>query len=404
MNRAAIILVLLAGFLLWGGPRKGFAQEMPDRALVTAASTNAIASLRNDVLAAKITPAMSVSQFLEKTQSFGEMDQALQRCQQIGGPRLVDEQTVQVRMEISGTRVATTLVNIAAAFPHLSPINAGELDQRLAEMKQRTFSGTGTSVSTSRIEGFRPVGVSDAWASVRDDERVRTLAAARADAARMVIGSIRPIEISQGRTVGDLLNDPNADKEVSTWIASRPVTKLRYKDDLEVELTMAAPPGQVLDAVLKAAQVRPDELAMRRLQNEFATRAADATGRAKVGANPMPASSVSFVLPTRPPEWVSQSVDVEAVARKSDSPLRTKAAAERAAADSLRAKVGALKVDQVTTLDDLARQDAGTADAINRSLLRTRVYKVEYRADGSVMVRMTLDAGDLWNELQMAAR
>lgn len=404
MVRAFSIIGLILGSLLWASPQIASAQEVPDRALVSAASANAIASLRTDVLNARISPALTVRQFLEKTQSLGELDQSLQRCQQIGGPRVVDEQTVQVRMEISGTRVASTLVNIAAAFPHLSPVSAGELDQRLTDMKQRTFSGTGTSVSATRIEGFRPVGVSDAWAGVNDDERIRALAAARADAAQTVLGSIKPIQLTSGRTVADALGSPATSQRVTEWLVSRPVTKLRYKDDLEVELTMAAPPQQVMDVVLDAAQVRPDDEALSRLRNEFSTRTADATGRAKVGAAAPPERPTAFILPTQPPAWVFQSLDVEAVAARSDSPLRTKSMAERSATESFRAKVGALRLDQNITLEDAMRSDPRLAEAVNRILLRARVHKVEYRADGGVMVRMMIDARELWQELQNAVR
>ena len=66
-------------------------------------------------------------------------------AQMIGGPRWLDDQTCQVRLEISGTRVAAALVQIANVNATKTPIAPDLLAGRLKEWDNRTFSATATS-------------------------------------------------------------------------------------------------------------------------------------------------------------------------------------------------------------------------------------------------------------------
>jgi hypothetical protein len=58
-----------------------------------------------------------------------------------------------------------------------------------------------------------------------------------------------------------------------------------------------------------------------------------------------------------------------------------------------------MQLTRQLSIGEAAKQDPRIADAVDRVLLRARIYKVEYRADGSVMVRMMIDSRDLWYEL-----
>lgn len=66
----------------------------------------------------------------------------------------------------------------------------------------------------------------------------------------------------------------------------------------------------------------------------------------------------------------------------------------------LREKFLALHVTAQTTLADAVASDPQIAQAVNRAMLHAHTYKVDYRADGSVLTRVSLDLRDAWDELR----
>src|SRR5204862_7590703 len=138
-----------------------------------------------------------------------------------GGPRWIDDQTCQVRLEISGQRVAQALISIAQSNPKKSPIAPELLTGRLRDWNERTFSATGTSTGAAAIEMVRPTDESPAWSRVSDQARQDAITAAKQDAVHKVIESIKPIEL-----VKDALNDAQIQRELERWLASPPVTEV----------------------------------------------------------------------------------------------------------------------------------------------------------------------------------
>ncbi|WP_428937205.1 hypothetical protein [Fontivita pretiosa] len=443
-GRRLILHLLAAVAILLTLPRALWAQQDLVRAQVKAASDNALSALRQEVLAARITPNLTVADFLDRTNARELLDETLARAEQIGGPRWLDEKTCQVKLEISGQRVAYALVSIAATRPRLSPMPAAAMEQRLRDWRDRTFSGTGTSVSPERIQGIRPPGgaSADAWHAIDDAARGQAILAAREDANRRVLDSIRSIELAPGQTVGDALAQQPVREAVNQWLASRPVTEVRFRDNLQVEVQTAASPDELFNTIVSAARNAPqtrlpaDEAELSVIRQQFAQRMASPTGQASVAPATAPATqqaasaprptAARIDLPEQPPAWVFQPLDVEAVASPDQSGLRigppgsaavqvaprglslseqrrrTRTAAEARATDALRARVGALPLTPKLSIADAAAQDPRIADAVERVLLRARVYKTEYRADQSVMVRMMIDPRDLWFELRDA--
>ncbi len=418
MRKPITILLLLLGGLGWFLEEPAGAQEQASRAQVSAATANALAALRRDIFAARITSTLTVELFLEQTESGDAMDETIQRAQQIGGPRWIDDQTCQVKLEISGARVVYSLVSIAAVRPKLSPLPAGVIEQRLGDWKNRTFAATGTSISAEKVQGIRPNDMGEKWLSISDEARSKAVADAKRDAAEHVLASIRPIELGPDKTVGDVLAREPVQKAVSSWLAERPVTQVCFKDDLQVELTVSTPPDDLFDTVVKSARDVPgatlpsDEKSLAALRREFDRRVSAAIGRAGVSASQPAASLPAQSRPalaadmfSEPPPWIDRPLDVEGVAAPANARefrLRTKNAAETKATDSLRARIEALPLTESMTIEQAGRSDPRIGDAVNRSLLRARVYKVEYRADGSVMVRIMVDPRELWYELREA--
>ena len=105
------------------------------------------------------------------------------------------------------------------------------------------------------------------------------------------------------------------------------------------------------------------------------------------------------------PDWVNDSLDAEgsaASAGKGKSALKCARAAEADAQVKLRAKIESLPLSAGQTLGDAARQNPRLADAITRTLSRSKPTKVDYGSDGSAKVRLTLELRGLWEEVQSA--
>jgi hypothetical protein len=128
-------------------------------------------------------------------------------------------------------------------------------------------------------------------------------------------------------------------------------------------------------------------------------------GRAEAGeAQPQVAPTAAgvpageIVLPPTPPAWANEQMQAGASAGKKSSALKTARAAESAAAAALRDRIGRLAWDNGTIADRLP-QDRAMADAIDRAVASARITHVNYLADGSVQVSLSLDGRRLWNEL-----
>jgi hypothetical protein len=406
------IIVSLAaalGMLLLEQPAAAQGHADPTRAQIEAATADAIRVLKRDIRAATLTPNLTVGDFVSQTDSGDALDETIQGAQQIGGPRWIDDQTCQVKLEVPGAKVARSLVSIAAVRPRQSPLPAAALEQRTSNWKQRSFTATGTSISADRVPVIRPSDPNLRWSGITDDDRRQAVAAARQDAARKLIDSIRPIELSPGKTVGDVVSREQVQKAVTDWVSSQPVVQLRYDDNMELELMVATPPDELLETVMSSAShtqgttLPSDRASIEALQRAFSRHMTAAVGRAKVTrADGATTTAAAIELPDRPPEWVFQSLDAEATAQPARTRLLTQSAAAGKATDLLRARVNALSLTPDMTIEQAAGANPRIAAAVERVVLRARLYKVDYNADGTAMVRMMLDPRDLWTELRQA--
>lgn len=403
---ASILAVLVACLSLIGNAHA----DDPARSQVSAATANALSALRTDVRSTRITSALTVAQFLDQTAAAEAFDDTIRQAQQIGAPRWVDDQTCQVRLELSGAKIAYSLVAIAATRPKLSPIPAAALEQTLSDWKARSFGATGTSISASKAPGIRPVDGGERWGTISDESRSAAMLAARQDATQRLIDNIRPITISDSQTVGDLLQREPVQKAVRSWVMTQPVTQVRFRDDLQVELTIATPSEELLQTVIDSARgtegttLPSDAKSLDDLEREFSRRVSASIGRASATETSVTTRTVAATieLPDRPPEWVGTLLTTEASSPGLGTPLGTKSAAERKATENLRARINALPLTRTQALEEAARQNPRIADAIDRTLLRARVYGVSYGADRSIAVKMSIDSNDLWTALRYA--
>ena len=105
------------------------------------------------------------------------------------------------------------------------------------------------------------------------------------------------------------------------------------------------------------------------------------------------------MLPDEPPQWVFGLADAEGLANSADTRLKTARLAEVHALSMLQDRIQALEVYQGVTLGVIADKTPAVRGGIANALQQARVYKTEYRADGSVLVRMSLNLRILWGEL-----
>jgi hypothetical protein len=393
----------------------------PHQEQVDAATARAVRDLLEQVAETPIDDRMTVREFLDRTRGEEEMIATLQRAEQIGGPRWIDEQTCQVQLEISGVRVARALSRIAASQPKESPISAEVLEVRLADWRSRRFSTTGASTAAQHAERIMPPAGNDRWSRVSDEARRQAVGDAKYDAVMNVFDSIADIQLDQTVTVGNALSDETIVDHVHRWFASRPVTDIEFRDNLEIEIALAAPPREIAGALRAAmskqkTMPRLDDEQWERVSQEIIAAAEPAVGRGRIAMErndeelPDQVEQAEAVEPSRwraddtdPPKWVEKTLRAEGSARREASKLRSARAAESDALEKLDAEVRRLRLDKSTSLDEAAKAEPAVDDAIVRSLRRAKAVKTDYNGpDKSVIVVVEFNLRDLWEELRRA--
>jgi hypothetical protein len=384
----------------------GWAQEDLRRAQVAAATANAMASLEDQVGREVIADNLPVTEFFRKTDSMDLLKQAIRRAEMIGGPRWPDERTCQVRMELSGGKVAAALQQAAASHPDRMPIAPAELNRRLQNWDQRVFSATGVSAAPASIESISPQRGAGPWASIPRQISQQAAAAARADAVRRLLESVGPVELSPGRTLNDALQSSELRQSIQTWLESRPVRRVEFRDNLQVQVTLAILSGEYYETLRRVIQShkewpQPDnEQQWQALRNRIAVRMADPIGQASV--SPAAEQPVAAVLPVQPPSWVFQQMDAAASAPQGESKLKSARAAEQLAIQKLAEQIRALPLSPNQTLGQAADRNPSINEGLRRALLQARTFKVDYnRPDGTVLVKVYLDLRGVWEQIHV---
>jgi hypothetical protein len=455
--KLVILFVMLAA---WFATCPAGAAEEADRSQVLAATKDAVSNLLDEVARVPLTARLSVGDFLRQTRSTEEMVRVLQRAQQMGGARWIDDHTCQVELQISGPIVAQQLKR-AAADARRSPLSVAEVEYAVRNWDERAFSATGTA--TSRVpaagvargsgsgrNGETRIGVMpnhgvgfvgggegglgaaerpirDRWNDVNEAGRDQTIAAARGDAARRSLASVRAIPITRGVTVGDVLRVREVDDGMHDWFVARKPARVELSPDGEATVELSAAPVEAFDAFRGLAEKQKDvavptdaetwERVRREFDRQMATPIGRAVaplggGRAAAGVSPahgkggdigeMPIGRRPTVLvPDRAPDWVSErrSANGRGTPDRS-SKLRAARAAEAAAEENLRHDIERLPLTEKQTVGQAAKVDPRIERAIGRALNRARISRANYHDDGSADVDVYLDLEVLWQELR----
>jgi hypothetical protein len=380
------------------------AQSAPvARDQVAAASRRAIESLRAQIGQEPIGRGFTVDDLLKKTSSSKEFMKTIDRAQQIGGPRWIDAQTCQVRLEIDGPVVARRLVEIATLDHLESPIPPEVLQFNLRNWDNRTFSATGSSACSSAAMDVRP-DEGTGWAEVSRAARRQAVSSARQDAADKVLATISPVPLGPKQTIGDALKVAPVAQDVRQWIEARPITQVQFMPDRRVGVTLAVPADGLLQALRDSvgrhkALGSIDPSAWSAAGEQFASLigSGGVLGAAQAGAARVSQSAVT--LPDIPPDWAQKQIEAVGIVHSGHGLLAARAA-EADADEKLRGQVRRLQLQPTMTLAQAADQDKEIADAIDRGIGHARTTRTEYPPAGGAQVTTSLDLNDVWQELQ----
>lgn len=391
---------------------QGFRGDTPMTAIdreaqVQAATDCAIQRLYKEIEPTSLNDKMTVGDFLLRTRGKDEMMATLQRAEQIGGPRWIDERTCQVQLEISGSRVAGVLIQLAASKPQRAGIGADVLAARLADWDSRTFSTTGSSTGSKHVESITPPAAQERWTRVADEARRQAIGDAKIDAVMNVFDSIAPIPLAGGKTIGDALEIEAVSDPMHQWFADRPVTSIAFTSDLKVEIALAAPPEEIAK-VFREAFAKQTEIPAIQDEAEWSRIGAAivATAAEPMGTGQVPDEAVNASQPMdpidrdHPPSWVDARLSASGTARKEASKLRSARAAEANAIDKLDAEIRELRLTDALTVGQAASQNPAIEEAVKLALINARIMQTDYeRPDGTVGVTVELELRRLWDQL-----
>jgi hypothetical protein len=407
--RFGVVIFLVS--LLIGLPTRAWAKEDQHRAQLQAAHTDAVASLLDQVRVERLSPDLIVGQFLQRSGGEERLRQAVERsAQQIGATRWPNPGTCQVQLEVSADEVARTLISIASDEPRKSPMPADAIARRLAQAwRQRTFAATGTSATPQAVEKMRPGPDHPLWLAVPEADRREAVKAAQRNAAGRAMDGLGDIPLGGGKTLSDALQVPEVRDAIQAWVAGRPVTNIEFRDNGELRLTVSAP-GEELwpvlrDALAKQTQIAPprDEAEWGRLHDEVVGRLRTAVGGRSSVTTQRPVATTHpptrTIMPQQRPRWADEQLNADGTAGGGGDQLALIHSAKGEASKSLRTQIKALSLGDGRKLGDAA-SDPDVAAAIDRSLLRARVRKVDWGPNAnSATVHMSLDLRHVWHEL-----
>jgi len=382
----------------------------PERPQVAAATASAMSNLRSGVGHEMLTRRLSIAEFVRLTGGSDEFLKALEHAEVVGGPRWLDSQTCQVQLEVGGARLGRALVAMAAANPRACPLSSDILVQVTAALSARKFEATGSSTGALDLE-LHPHHPDLFWTSVPDDARVKAITAARDDAVAKVVDSLRGIVLTEHAQVTDALAVPEINKALVEWLVCRPVTRVIFHRDMEVEVMLAAAPDDAYNifrgSVTAMAAARPElapagEQAWGRVHRDWVTQMALPLGRAAVVAQAIKPPS-TLPLPSRAPVWADIPLAVKATAVCGRSKLQSARQAEAAARDVLRQQVEALPLAGDATFGSAAQNDQNLRDLLTRFVAEAPIVRTDYGAEGALTtVRITLDTHALWEAVIVA--
>jgi hypothetical protein len=400
-------------------------------ALVAAARADAVDRLLVNISAQRIDNDLTVGQFLDRTQSTPGLMAMLRSADQVGDPRWNDD-GCEVRLDIAGSHLVAELTAIASSAGRASPRPPMALAAELDEWEQRTFTATGSAIVAERASDVPVPGIG--MGSVGRPARRAAFAAARQGAIRDLLDRTAFIPFTGDQTFGQVMRDPAIGAPVTDWLQTRPVTQVEFLGSRQVQITLAVGGTDLAQEVLQSARdahrPAPQGADAERFVAAIDQRvglvrgwgaapgsgpdgglesatlssgepATQPTGQPTGQPTVQSAPPTPPLTPGAPPDWVNQQLvgQATALASQSRARLRVLSAAEDAAVANLRQSIEALPLPSGATIGQSEKTDRRVSQAVDRSLRHVEVAKVIYDPDGSVSVRVVLEAQQVWSDL-----
>ncbi|MBC7782273.1 MAG: hypothetical protein H7144_00420 [Burkholderiales bacterium] len=367
------------------------------RVELLAAREAARADLRGQILASVIGPGMSVRDLAESDPAL--VEDLLNASEQVGGPRWLEQDVVQVRLQVPGSRIMERIQPLGRQNPR---VTEADLKRLHAEWSRRNFQATGQAIPQSKLLVVVTQSQSPAWRDVSKESRIDAASRAHASAVNAIVVSTSDIQVSPNQSVAQCFATPDAGKQLTAWAATLPATRVLLGEDRQVELALfvdkeglkqqlrSMVSSDVLGVSNKIAAL---DLGVSRLPTVM-------TARAGIEARPIAtAPSPAPLVIRKLPAWLNEPLTAEATAARQQTKLRTARLAEQQARETIKTNILKLKIDDQQSIEQAGARDARVLSAIDRAVARARAYQVDYNADGSVAVRVTLDPNDVLDEL-----
>ncbi|MFN4244201.1 MAG: hypothetical protein ACK4PI_13300 [Tepidisphaerales bacterium] len=404
-----------------GGGSAEALSGMPTRGQVQAATEAALRGLRAQVEALPLGEDLTVGAFLKSFRDGPDfMNRTLQRAQMVGGARVIDSETVQVRLDISGRVVADAIMQLAGAYQRQTGRSPQAIAEATRAWSDRTLTATGLSTGVvssagvvaparplrTRAESVGPEGGAETAASgVLVDGGVvapEALEAAQRAAAESALAALSAATLPDGRSGRELTRLVRVRDAVTLHVMARTPRERQRLSDGSVRVTVPLDGARLVEVVRSAVLasnepwVPTDEASWRAwsgvLQGVVPSEVEGVWSSASKDA-------ARVVVALEPPAWADGVLDAEGTAAAAGSKLQTARQAESAALRSLRSVVERLPLSPEVTLGEAARRSPMYATVLERAMSRARVTRVEYFEDGSASVRVATDGRVLWQDV-----
>ena len=364
---------------------------------VEAATEAARIDLRSQVLAVYVAPGVPLRDVVANDPNAVNIDGVIAKAEIVGEPRWIGEDIVQVKLHLAAGRLVEAVKASIKMLSH--QMSASDFDRFKHEWAKRSFQATGQAIPAARVRQvvltMQPAG----WAGVPDDARIAAAQLARTNATAALIDQTDAIHLGPTQTIDAALDAGHAKPALVTWANTLPATNITMGDDRQIEVGLFVDkPGlsDVLKSSLPSAFIsQPDH------QQALATGIHGlpdiVVGRSIAGAVPATAPTGALII-RQIPVWASDPITASGEAKFSTTQLRTARAAERSAREALREKIFKLPIDNGATIGQAAQRENVRA-AVDEAVEQATVYQVNYHADGSADVSVTLDPNDLLDAL-----
>lgn len=221
------------------------------------ANADAVARLEAQIVAERVDETLTIGQLLDRVEGRARLTEGLRLAEQVGGPRYVSDELVQVQRQIDGRQVASLLKQAVDEKPDRCPVSPDRFDAYLSKWSTRAFASTGTSdrpapsatattadVSTVRLPDRAPAWASDAVATggraASTGSKLRTARAAEGDARLALRKSVEQLRLDGSHTLADLAAaNPTARNLIDRLLDDARIAGVNYEADGSVEVRVA---------------------------------------------------------------------------------------------------------------------------------------------------------------------